>query len=167
MRAFPDALVATQVNVTRRGLMLGLLALGAALPLLQPLPALAQGVNHEIHMLNKGEAGAMVFEPAYVQIQPGDTVTFIPTDKSHNVETIKNMIPEGAETFKSKINETYTATFDVPGVYGLKCTPHFAMGMVAMVFVGEGNENLDAVKAVKVPKKVGERLQAIYDAVGL
>jgi len=167
MRLFPDALVATQVNVTRRGLMLGLLALGAALPLLQPLPAAAEGVNHEIHMLNKGEAGAMVFEPAYVQVQPGDTVTFIPTDKSHNVETIKDMIPEGAETFKSKINETYTVTFEVPGVYGLKCTPHFAMGMVAMVIVGDGHENIDAVKAVKVPKKVGERFQAIYDAAGL
>src|SRR5690606_12730411 len=111
--------------------------------------------------------GAMVFEPAFVKIQPGDTVTFLPTDKGHNVETIKDMIPEGAEAFKSKINETYTVTFDVPGVYGLKCTPHFAMGMVAMVFVGDGNENLDAVKAVKVPKKVGERFEDIYEAAGV
>lgn len=167
MRLFPDALVATQVNVTRRGLMLGLLALGAALPLLQPLPAAAEGVNHEIHMLNKGEAGAMVFEPAYVQVQPGDTVTFIPTDKSHNVETIKDMIPEGAETFKSKINETYTVTFEVPGIYGVKCTPHFAMGMVALIAVGDGHENLDAVKAVNVPKKVGERFAAAFAGLGL
>lgn len=167
MRHFPDALAVSQVQVSRRSLLVGMLALGATLPLLRPLPAAAQGVNHDVHMLNKGEAGAMVFEPAFVKIQPGDTVTFLPTDKGHNVETIKDMIPEGAEAFKSKINETYTVTFDVPGVYGLKCTPHFAMGMVAMVFVGDGNENLDAVKAVKVPKKVGERFEDIYEAAGV
>lgn len=128
-------------------------------------PALA--ADHEVHMLNKGVAGAMVFEPAFVQVQPGDTVTFIPTDKGHNVETIKDMLPEGVDPFKSKINETFTATFDVPGVYGVKCTPHFAMGMVGMVFVGEEFANLDAVKAVKVPKKVGERFAEIYTALGL
>ena len=128
-------------------------------------PAFA--ADYEVHMLNKGAAGAMVFEPAYVQVQPGDTVTFIPTDKGHNVETIKDMLPEGAETFKSKINETYTVTFDIPGVYGVKCTPHFAMGMVGLIFVGDENANLDAVKAVKVPKKVGERFEEVYAALGL
>ena len=128
-------------------------------------PALA--ADHEVHMLNKGAAGAMVFEPAFIQAQPGDTVTFIPTDKGHNVETIKDMIPEGAEAFKSKINEAYTVTFDAPGVYGVKCTPHFAMGMVGLVLVGEENANLDAVKGVKVPKKVGERFAEIYTELGL
>ena len=137
----------------------------AAVILALALPAAA--ADFEVHMLNKGAEGAMVFEPAYVQVQPGDTVTFIPTDKGHNVETIKDMLPEGAETFKSKINETYTVTFDIPGVYGVKCTPHFAMGMDGLIFVGDENANLDAVKAVKVPKKVGERFDEIYAALGL
>ncbi|MBE7733534.1 pseudoazurin [Devosia faecipullorum] len=128
-------------------------------------PALA--ADYEVHMLNKGEAGTMVFEPAQLQIEPGDTVTFVPTDKGHNVETIKDLIPEGAETFKSKINENFTVTFDVPGIYGLKCTPHYAMGMVMVVAVGEGNENLDAVKGADVPKKVGERFAAAFEALGL
>lgn len=128
-------------------------------------PALA--VDYEVHMLNKGVAGTMVFEPAYVQAQPGDTVTFIPTDKGHNVEAIKDMLPEGVEIFKSKINETYTLTVDVPGVYGVKCTPHFAMGMVGLIFVGEDTSNLEAIKAIKVPKKVGERFEAIYTELAL
>jgi len=128
-------------------------------------PALA--ADYEVHMLNKGEAGAMVFEPAGLQIQPGDTVTFIPTDKGHNVETIKNMIPEGAEAFKGKINETLTVTFDVPGTYGVKCTPHYAMGMVGVVVVGDGQPNLDEARAVKVPNKAQERLDAAYAALGL
>jgi len=130
------------------------------------LPALA--ADYEVHMLNKGDAGAMVFEPAELQIQPGDTVTFLPTDKGHNVETIKGMIPEGAEAFKSKINETITVTFDEPGVYGVKCTPHFAMGMVGLIVVGEdGQPNLDEARAVKVPNKAQERFDAAFSALGL
>jgi len=31
----------------------------------------------------------MVFEPALLKNAPGDTVTFVPTDKSHNAESIK------------------------------------------------------------------------------
>jgi pseudoazurin len=128
-------------------------------------PAFA--ADYEVQMLNKGAAGAMVFEPAFVQIQPGDTVTFVPTDKSHNVESIKDMLPEGVEPFKSKVNEAFTMTFDVPGAYGIKCTPHFAMGMIGLIVVGDQPANLEAVKAVKVPKKVGERFDAIYAELGL
>lgn len=138
-----------------------------ALVALGGLAAPALAADYEVHMLNKGEAGTMVFEPAQLQIEPGDTVTFIPTDKGHNVETIKDLIPEGAETFKSKINENFTVTFDVPGIYGLKCTPHYAMGMVMVVAVGDDNENLDAVKGADVPKKVGERFAAAFEALGL
>ena len=50
----------------------------------------------EIQMLNKGETGRMVFEPAYLAVAPGDTVTFVPASKGHNAETIKGMIPDGA-----------------------------------------------------------------------
>lgn len=129
------------------------------------MPALA--ADYQIHMLNKGEAGTMVFEPNYLAIQPGDTVTFIPTDKSHNVETIAEMLPEGAEAFKSTINEEFTVTFDVPGLYGVKCTPHFAMGMAAAIAVGADLPNLDAAKAFKAPKKAQERLDAAFAGLGI
>lgn len=129
------------------------------------MPALA--ADYQVEMLNKGEAGTMVFEPNFLAIQPGDTVTFVPTDKSHNVETIADMLPEGAETFKSKINEEFTVTFDLPGLYGVKCTPHFAMGMVAAIAVGDELPNLDAAKAFKAPKKAQERLDAAYAGLGL
>ncbi|MGH6761133.1 MAG: pseudoazurin [Phyllobacterium sp.] len=122
----------------------------------------AYAADFEVHMLNKGEAGAMVFEPAFVKVNPGDTVTFIPTDKSHNVETIKGMLPEGAEAFKSKVNEIYKVTFTAPGAYGVKCTPHYGMGMVGLVVVGDNPANLDAIKALKNPKKAQERLNAAF-----
>ncbi len=67
----------------------------------------------------------MVFEPAFVKITPGDTIKFIPTDKGHNVESIQTMLPAGAASFGTKNNEELIVTFDVPGVYGVKCTLHY------------------------------------------
>jgi len=139
------------------------LATIAALALMGATPVMA--ANFEVHMLNKGEAGAMVFEPAFVKVAPGDTVTFVPTDKGHNAETIKDMIPEGAEAFKGGMGKELVITFTTPGAYGVKCTPHFAMGMIALVVVGDAPANLEAVKAVKVPKKVQERFEPLFAQV--
>ncbi len=59
-------------------------------------PALAAEI--EVKMLNKGAEGPMVFEPALLKIAPGDVVKFLPTNKGHNAETIKGMLPEGARS---------------------------------------------------------------------
>ncbi|UJW77398.1 pseudoazurin [Rhizobium sp. SL42] len=121
----------------------------------------AGAADFEVHMLNKGADGqAMVFEPAGLKIAAGDTVTFIPTDKGHNAESIKGMSPDGATEFKGKMNETIKITFDVPGVYGIKCAPHVGMGMVAAIVVNDPAVNLEAFKAVKLPKKAHERMEA-------
>ncbi|MFV0490203.1 MAG: pseudoazurin [Pseudorhodobacter sp.] len=122
------------------------------------LAGTGMAAEHEVKMLNKGEAGTMVFEPAYVQAEPGDVVRFVPTDKSHNVEGIKGMLPEGVENFKSKINEEYSLTVDAAGLYGVKCTPHLAMGMVALIQVGGDQANIDAIKTGKLPKKARSRM---------
>ncbi|HWL55840.1 MAG TPA: pseudoazurin [Paracoccus sp. (in: a-proteobacteria)] len=114
--------------------------------------------DHQVHMLNKGEGGAMIFEPAYIRAEPGDTVTFVPTDKSHNVESIAEILPEGVEKFKSKVNQEFTLTVTEPGLYGVKCTPHFAMGMVGLIQVGEAPENLESAKSAKMSKKARERM---------
>jgi len=116
----------------------------------------------EVKMLNKGETGSMVFEPAFLQIAVGDTVKFVPTDKGHNAEIIKDMLPEGGTTFKGKINEEISVTFDVAGAYGYKCAPHFGMGMVGMIVVGEAPANLDALKAIKTPPKVTAKFEEFY-----
>jgi pseudoazurin len=116
----------------------------------------------EVMMLNKGAKGAMVFEPDMIFAAPGDTIHFVPTDKGHNVETIKGMIPEGAAEFKSKLGQELSVQLTAPGVYGVKCLPHYGMGMVALIQVGEPG-NLEAAKAVKQPgkaKKVFEELFA-------
>lgn len=129
-----------------------------ALLMFAAMPAFA--ANFEVHMLNKGADGStMVFEPALTKVAVGDTVTFIPTDKGHNAETIKDILPEGAEPFKGATGKEVVVTFTVPGVYGIKCAPHFAMGMVAAVVVGDP-VNLDAAKAAKMPGTAKKRFDA-------
>ncbi|WEZ84913.1 pseudoazurin [Rhizobium sp. 32-5/1] len=127
----------------------------------------ASAADFEIHMLNKGKNGAMVFEPAGIKIAKGDSITFVPTDKGHNAEAVKGLIPEGASPFKGKVNEAIKVTFDMPGAYAVKCLPHFAMGMVAVVIVDDAPANLEAIKAAKFPKKARERLDAEIAALGL
>ena len=124
--------------------LIALLAVGVVMA----VAGVASAAEIEVHMLNKGAKGAMVFEPDFIKAAPGDTIRFLPTDKGHNVETIKGMIPDGADAFKSKFNETFEIKIDKEGVYGVKCTPHYAMGMVALIEVG-APVNLEAAQAVK------------------
>ena len=120
----------------------------------------------EVKMLNKGTDGVMVFEPGFVEAQPGDVIHFIPTDKGHDVESVKGMLPDGVEPFKAKMNEAYDLTVTEEGVYGVKCTPHVPMGMVALIVVGAPSSNLEAAKAVKNPKKAQERFDAAFAKIG-
>ena len=110
----------------------------------------------EVKMLNKGEAGAMVFEPSYVAAQPGDTILFVPTDPGHNAAAIEGALPEGVESFKGEMGKEYSLTVETEGLYGIECTPHVAMGMVALIQVGKP-VNLEAVQAVTLRGKAKTR----------
>lgn len=112
----------------------------------------AHAKEHVVRMLNKGKAGFMVYEPALLNVAPGDTVRFEPTDPSHNAESIAGMIPAGATPFKGKINEAIRVKFTVPGVYGYKCLPHYLMGMVGVVVVRKST-NLAQAATVNHPGK--------------
>ena len=131
----------------------------ASLAVLLLAPAV-QAENFDVSMLNKGAEGAMVFEPAFVKAAVGDTVTFISTDKGHNAEGIKGMLPEGVEEFKSDMGKDYVLTLTAEGLYGVKCTPHYSMGMVALVQAG-APVNLDAVTAVELKGKAKSRFEPL------
>lgn len=132
----------------------------AALLALVAVPFAADAAEHEVKMLNKGTEGMMVFEPAVLKIAPGDTVRFVPTDKGHNAESLKTMLPDGAEPFAGKMNQEITVTFDVPGLYGYQCKPHLGMGMVGLIQVGDDASNAAAVEAAaaRLPGKAKQRL---------
>ena len=112
----------------------------------------ASAKEHQVKMLNKGAAGLMVFEPAFVKIAPGDTVKFLATQKGHNAESIPAMTPAGGTTFKGKINEEISVKFDKAGIYGYKCLPHTGMGMVGVIQVGAAtNKGPATAAAAKLP----------------
>ncbi len=100
-------------------------------------PSLAHAEMHTVKMLDRNASGSMVYEPPYLAVKPGDTVKFLATARSHNAASIKKMTPEGAKYFLGQIDEEIEVKFDVPGIYGIKCTPHYAMGMVMIIQVGD------------------------------
>jgi pseudoazurin len=135
--------------------MFRMIATGLALSV--ALAGAASAEDFQVQMLNRGEAGTMVFEPSFLRIAPNDTVTFVATDKGHNVESIPEMMPQGATAFEGKINEEITVTFDTAGLYGIRCKPHFAMGMVMTIAVGDVTAVPDGYLAGRIPRSAMTR----------
>lgn len=123
-------------------------------------PAMASTL-HEVRMYNRSENGPMIYEPQYLEIAPGDRVKFLATQPSHNAASIDEMLPKGAEPFRGKINEEIEIELTAPGVYGIKCSPHFGMGMVMLIKVGEAE--LPALPE-KLPTRARERFEKIIAA---
>ena len=130
----------------RTVLVAGAMALAAV-----TAPAAAK--DYQVRMLNKGNGRSMVFSPEILRIAPGDTVTFIATDKGHNAEIISTMLPPGAAPFKGKMNQNLTVRFAKPGTYGYKCLPHYGMGMVGAIIVGTGAPNAANARGATHPGK--------------
>jgi pseudoazurin len=138
------------------------IAMLAAVAAVLVLTGGARAAEVEVKLLNKGADGVMVFEPAFVKLAPGDTVKFVSTDKGHNAESIKGMLPEGAAPFVGKNNEDIAVKFEQEGVYGIKCLPHYGMGMVAMIVVGKPG-NVDQAKAVPQVGKAKQVFATLFD----
>ena len=128
---------------------------------LATLSTSAFAADTTLEMLNKRDDGAkMVYSQDITRIDVGDTITWVPADKGHNVEIIA--APEGFDIpKKSKLNKEVTIAFDTPGVYLYQCTPHKSMGMIALVIVGEDTSNLDAVADAKVRGKSKKKLKEL------
>ncbi|MEG9489455.1 pseudoazurin [Mannheimia indoligenes] len=118
--------------------------------------------HHEIKMLDNNAEGGMVFEPGYLKAEVGDTITFIPTDKGHWVES--RAIPEGAEKFLSKEDEQFTLTLTHEGVYVYYCPPHRTMNMSGIIQVGKPVNREAAQKEVeKIEKRTKENSGRLFD----
>jgi pseudoazurin len=123
--------------------------------------------DHQVQMLNKDSEGrAMQFEPAFLKIAPGDSVTFVATNKGHNTESILTLMPEGAEPWKGKMNEEVTVTFATEGLYAYKCQPHLGLGMVGLIQVGDAPAALDQAEVEKLPQRPEDRLLELIAQAG-
>ena len=136
-----------------------LFSITAVLATLSTSVALAEDIS--IDMLNKRDDGAkMVYSEDVARIDVGDTITWLPKSKGHNVEFIAG--PEGWEApKKSKNGKEVAITFDTPGVYLYQCTPHATMGMIALVVVGDDMSNLDDIKAMKLRGKSKRKMKEL------
>jgi pseudoazurin len=114
-----------------------------------------------VEMLNKRADGAkMVYSEDITRIDVGDTITWVPTSKGHNVEIVA--APQGFDIpKKSKNNKEVSITFDVPGIYYYWCTPHKSMGMIALIVVGDDTSNKDAIAKAKAMGKSKKILKAL------
>ena len=144
------------------------LSLSTAAACLVAMSGYAMAAEYQVQMLTRGPNGeSMVFEPAFIKAAPGDTVTFLPTEPGHNSESIPEFIPEGAEGWKGNINQEVTVTLTAEGLYVFRCLPHYGLGMVGVIQVGESNPNLDAVLEANLPPRAKERVAAQLTEAGL
>ena len=134
-------------------------ALFAALPYVGALAA-----DHKVWMKGSGSQ-PMRFEPAFLKIVAGDTVTFAPEDAGHHAETISG--PEGTEPFVGILNRELTVTFGAEGLYAYKCPPHLKMGMVGLIQVGDAITGVDSARAAVLPDKAKSRLKALLADAGI
>ena len=100
--------------------------------------------DHTVEMLSSSNGEMMVFKPAVLKIAPGDSVTWKATNPGHNTASIAEMTPDASLEWNGKINEELKITFTKEGVYGYKCTPHYVLGMIGIIAVGDNLANLSA-----------------------
>jgi pseudoazurin len=73
----------------------------------------ALAAEHLNKMLNdNGKGEYMTFEPSIVQAAPGDTIKFVATDQLHNAETLPEIWPDAAPTFKGELSKDVTLTIE-------------------------------------------------------
>ena len=99
---------------------------------------------HVVKMLNEGNQGAMIFEPAFIKINTCDSITFEMTDAGHNAVTVA--APNDSIPFDTEYKPSTTVQFDTNGLYLYKCTPHAMMAMAGLIQVSDAN-NKEAMKA--------------------
>jgi len=122
---------------------------------------LSYAADVEVEMLNKLNNEFMVYSKKIVKIDVGDTVFWKSTTPGHNVEFIKDGVPEGVGKFKSKLSKDTEYKFTVPGIYAYWCTPHKSMGMIGFVIVGNDLSNMESIIKVKYSgkaKKIAKEL---------
>ena len=129
----------------------------------------ANGTVIEIAMYTRDpdDSSAMqVYKPRLVTANVGDTIKFLPTNPTHQSSSIDGMLPAGVEGWEGKINQEVSYVIPKAGVYGYKCVPHYAAGMVGLIVV-EGGDNAEAAKAVTHPGLAKRAFAEIFEEAGV
>jgi pseudoazurin len=118
----------------------------------------------EVQMLNQNEAGdRMVFSPEIIRAEVGDVIRFIPTDNSHNAQSVRDALPDGQEAFSGRMNQEVEYTVTENGLTAVICLPHQVMGMVALVVVGNDFSNAEQILDARIPGQGGDKIEALVE----
>lgn len=104
--------------------------------------------EHIVTVVSDLDNFRMYFKPKQLQINPGDTVTWVNEIAiDHNVLTYPDGFPAGATGFESpfisEAGESWSHTFEQEGTYQYHCLPHLIMGMHGTVIVGTPSSDED------------------------
>ena len=102
--------------------------------------------TYEVKMLNQGDQGSMIFEPAFIKINTCDSIKFEMSDAGHNAVTVA--APAGSVPFDTKYKPSTLVQFDTSGIYLYKCSPHAMMAMAGLIQVSDASNKADMEKAV-------------------
>ena len=112
-----------------------------------------------VEMLDEDSDGnRMVYSQEIVEIAVGSTVTWVSTDKNHNVEMIAS--PNDMK-FVSRGKKDASITFDTPGIYYYWCKFHKGEGMIGLVVVGGDTSNKMQVEKAKTVGKSKDKLKSL------
>ena len=138
------------------------LLLSTALIVVSSAAAFAETI--EIQMLNVNEAGdKMVFSQELIRAELGDVIKFVPTDKSHNAQSVKNALPDDQKKFKGKMNKEIEYLVTEAGLTAVVCQPHQTMGMVALIVVGNDVSNAQDILDAGVRGKGKIKIAALIE----
>ena len=93
-----------------------------------------QADEHEVIGIDNRNYQSMFFEPDFLQIEPGDSVTFVVTHFDHLPRSV--FVPDGATHWEADPGMSITVTFSEEGIYIFECLYHAVMGMTGVVLVG-------------------------------
>ncbi len=151
-----------KTTLSRRGLGLGLALFISAIA----APALAETHIVKLYTYDAAHPDKTdFFDPPLIRIAKGDTVLFQATQPGHNAAFKKGMLPEGAPEWIGPMDRDYEVTFDVDGTYGYLCSPHYSVGMVGLVLVGDYKVNLEEARKARQRGKAKKVFRALFKDV--
>ena len=138
------------------------LLMSAALLVGSSVTAFAETI--EVQMLNENAAGdKMVFSQELIRAEVGDVIRFVPTDRSHNAESVRDAFPEGQEAFKGRMNDEIEYLVTETGLTAVVCQPHQTMGMVALIVVGNDVSNAQDILDARLRGKGKDKIEALIE----
>lgn len=130
-------------------------------------PFAAAAATHVLHIKDHSAGQSMVFIPFFLQVDVGDTVTFVSDSIGHVTQSV--FVPPGANEWQGEVGETVSVEMNKEGVYLYECIFHGRLGMAGVIQAGEAT-NLEQARSFYYDYKrkfivYRDRLDAIIESL--